>query len=116
MNVAYVAAYQTTGSGGGGSGSLRVTASNYAATNSTMTEPTSDPQNSGARDVGWINNTSWLEYTGVNFGSGGWQNWVTSPAATTAPAPAGTHNLYVTFASPQSANFVNVNWFAFTTS
>ena len=157
MNVAYVAAYQTTGSGGGGSGSLRVTASNYAATNSTMTEPTSDPQNSGGRDVGWINNTSWLEYTGVNFGSGatsvaarmasalagtnlgtinfrldsltaapfatitvngtgGWQNWVTSPAATIAPAPAGTHNLYVTFASPQSANFVNVNWFAFTTS
>lgn len=49
-------------------------------------------------------------------GTGGWQNWVTSPAVTTSPAPAGTHTLYVTFASPQSGNFVNVSWFAFTTS
>jgi Carbohydrate binding module (family 6) len=156
MSVAYVAAYQTTGSGGGGgSGSLQVTASSYAATNSTMTEPTPDPQNSGGRDVGWINNTSWLEYTGVNFGTGasnvavrlasalsgtnlgtinfrldsltatpfasvtvngtgGWQNWVTSPAVNTAPVPSGTHTLYVTFASSQSANFVNVNWYKFT--
>jgi len=104
-----------------------------------------------------INNTSWLEYAGVNFGTGaksvaarmasalsgtnlgtinfrldsltatpfasvtvngtgGWQNWVTSPTVNTSPAPSGTHTLYVTFASPQSGDFVNVNWYLFTLS
>ncbi len=53
---------------GGGSGTMTVTASQYAAQNSTGTEATADT--GGGNDVGWINSASWLEYTGVNFGSG----------------------------------------------
>jgi len=132
---------------------MKVTASAYTATNGTGLEPTSDT--GGGQDVGWINNTSWLEYSGVNFGAGGgatevqvhfasalagesgsiqfrldsltaapfaaiqvtstggWQNWSTSLPETASPQPAGTHTLYVTFSSPQSGNFVNVNWFSF---
>jgi beta-glucosidase-like glycosyl hydrolase len=132
---------------------LKVTASAYTATNSTGLETSSDT--GGGQDVGWINNTSWLEYSNVNFGSGGspmvvqarlasqaavagdtiqfrldsltatpfatvqvpstggWQTWTTSPPAAASPAPTGVHTLYVTFASPQSGNFVNVNWFSF---
>jgi hypothetical protein len=67
-------------------------------------ETTSDT--GGGRDVGWINNGSWLEYTGVNFGSG-------LSAVTASPVPSGTHMLYVTFTSSQSASFVNVNGFTF---
>jgi len=58
----------TGGGGTGGTGSLKVTASQYAAQNSTGTEATADT--GGGNDVGWINSASWLEYTGVNFGSG----------------------------------------------
>ena len=132
---------------------LKVTASAYTATNSTGLETTSDT--GGGQDVGWINNTSWLEYSNVNFGSGGsptvvqtrlasqaavagdtiqfrldsltatpfatvqvpstggWQTWTTSLPAAASPEPTGVHTLYVTFASPQSGNFVNVNWFSF---
>ena len=132
---------------------LKITASAYTATNSTGLETTSDT--GGGQDVGWINNGSWLEYTGVNFGhgatsvtariasplaqsatngeiqfrldsptatpfatvpvtdTGGWQNWVTTAAVPTSPGPTGTHTLYVTFSSAQSANFVNVNGFTF---
>ena len=53
---------------GGGSGTMTVTASQYAAQNSTGTEATADT--GGGNDVGWINSASWLEYTNVNFGSG----------------------------------------------
>jgi hypothetical protein len=53
---------------GGGSGTMTVTASQYSGQNSTGTEATSDT--GGGNDVGWINSASWLEYTGVNFGSG----------------------------------------------
>ncbi|MBR7828726.1 carbohydrate-binding protein [Actinospica sp. MGRD01-02] len=53
---------------GGGSGTMTVTASQYAAQNSTGTEATSDT--GGGNDVGWINSASWLEYTNVDFGSG----------------------------------------------
>ncbi len=46
-----------------------VTASTYAASSTgPMTEATTDA--GGGKDVGWIGNGSWLEYTGVNFGSG----------------------------------------------
>jgi hypothetical protein len=55
-------------SAGGGSGTMTVTASQYAAQNSTGTEATSDA--GGGDDVGWINSASWLEYTNVDFGSG----------------------------------------------
>ncbi|HET9167856.1 MAG TPA: carbohydrate-binding protein [Actinospica sp.] len=58
----------TSSSTGGGSGTMTITASQYAATNSTGTEATSDT--GGGNDVGWINSASWLEYTGVDFGSG----------------------------------------------
>jgi hypothetical protein len=59
----------TGSSTGGGTGTgLTVTASQYAAQNSTATEATSDT--GGGNDVGWINSASWLEYTGVDFGSG----------------------------------------------
>ena len=44
-------------------------------------------------------------------GTGGWQDWVTSPAVADSPAPSGTHNLYVTFTTSTGGNFVNVNWF-----
>jgi hypothetical protein len=44
-------------------------------------------------------------------GTGGWQDWVTSPAAADSPVPTGTHNLYVTFTTSTGGNFVNVNWF-----
>jgi Carbohydrate binding module (family 6)/F5/8 type C domain/Ricin-type beta-trefoil lectin domain/Putative Ig domain len=47
---------------------VTITASNYAAENSVQTEATSDT--GGGDDVGWINSASWLEYTGVNFGTG----------------------------------------------
>jgi hypothetical protein len=48
---------------------VTVTASTYAASSSgPMTEATSDT--GGGKDVGWIGNGAWLEYTGVNFGSG----------------------------------------------
>jgi hypothetical protein len=46
-------------------------------------------------------------------GTGGWQTWVTSAAATTSPVPSGTQTLYVTFSTSTGANFVNVNWFQF---
>ena len=45
--------------------------------------------------------------------TGGWQNWVTTAAVAASPVPSGTHTLYVTFSSAQSANFVNVNGFTF---
>jgi hypothetical protein len=52
-----------------GSSGTTVTASTYAASSSgPMTEATTDT--GGGKDVGWIGNGSWLEYTGVNFGSG----------------------------------------------
>src|SRR5271154_5919668 len=48
---------------------LTVTASTYAAASSGVaTQATSDT--GGGDNVGWIGNGSWLEYTGVNFGSG----------------------------------------------
>src|SRR5271165_5408521 len=52
---------------GNGAG-VTITASDYTAANSVGTEPTSDA--GGGDDVGWINSASWLEYAGVDFGSG----------------------------------------------
>ncbi len=45
--------------------------------------------------------------------TGGWQSWKTYniPMSTTV---TGTHNVYLTFASGQPADFVNVNWLTFT--
>jgi beta-glucosidase-like glycosyl hydrolase len=143
-NLPLTGTYTVTGS----SNPTTVTASKYSSTQNTGVETTTDT--GGGQDVGWINNTSQLAYTNVNFGTGistvqarlasdvsgtpgqiqlridsptatpfatipvtgtgGWQNWVTSPAVATSPKPTGTHTLYVTFTSPQSANFVNLNW------
>jgi hypothetical protein len=48
---------------------LTITASTYtAASSGVATQATSDT--GGGDNVGWIGNGSWLEYTGVNFGSG----------------------------------------------
>jgi hypothetical protein len=47
---------------------VNVTASAYTAANSVGTEPTTDT--GGGDDVGYINSSSWLEYSGVNFGTG----------------------------------------------
>jgi hypothetical protein len=44
--------------------------------------------------------------------TGGWQSWETVPANMTT-AVTGIHTLYLTFASGQPQNFVNVNWFTF---
>jgi Beta-1,3-glucanase/Carbohydrate binding module (family 6) len=43
--------------------------------------------------------------------TGGWQNWETVPA-NISPI-TGVHNVYLTFASGQPADFVNVHWFTF---
>ncbi|GAA4894866.1 glycoside hydrolase family 16 protein [Streptomonospora salina] len=45
--------------------------------------------------------------------TGGWQNWQTVPM-NMSPV-TGTHTVYVTFASGQPADFVNLNWFTFST-
>jgi hypothetical protein len=44
--------------------------------------------------------------------TGGWQSWETVPANMTNVV-TGIHTLYLTFASGQPQNFVNVNWFTF---
>ncbi|MFI6812522.1 glycoside hydrolase family 16 protein [Nonomuraea sp. NPDC050328] len=46
--------------------------------------------------------------------TGGWQSWRTVPANITPVA--GTHTVYLTFSSGQPADFVNVNWFTFSTN
>ncbi|GAA5044597.1 beta-glucanase (GH16 family) [Thermocatellispora tengchongensis] len=43
--------------------------------------------------------------------TGGWQSWRTVPA--NISGVTGTHTVYLTFASGQPADFVNVNWFTF---
>ncbi|MEU9078758.1 beta-1,3-glucanase family protein [Kitasatospora sp. NPDC048538] len=43
--------------------------------------------------------------------TGGWQAWRTVPADITRTT--GTHTVYLTFASGQGADFVNLNWFTF---
>ncbi|MGX1134526.1 beta-glucanase (GH16 family) [Streptomyces glaucescens] len=43
--------------------------------------------------------------------TGGWQSWRTIPA--NISSVTGTHDVYLTFTSGQSADFVNVNWFEF---
>ncbi|MDN0198518.1 glycoside hydrolase family 16 protein [Streptomyces sp. S.PNR 29] len=43
--------------------------------------------------------------------TGGWQSWRTIPA-NISPV-TGTHDVYLTFTSGQSQDFVNVNWFDF---
>ncbi|WP_428935841.1 glycoside hydrolase family 16 protein [Streptomyces sp. ACT015] len=43
--------------------------------------------------------------------TGGWQSWRTVPA--NISSLTGTHDVYLTFTSGQSADFVNVNWFNF---
>jgi hypothetical protein len=45
-----------------------ITASDYSASNSVATQPTSDT--GGGDNVGWINSSSWLEYGTVDFGTG----------------------------------------------
>jgi hypothetical protein len=44
--------------------------------------------------------------------TGGWQSWKTVP--TNMSKVTGVHTVYLTFASGQPADFVNVNWFTFT--
>jgi hypothetical protein len=44
--------------------------------------------------------------------TGGWQAWKTVPA--NIGKVTGKHTVYLTFASGQPADFVNVNWFTFT--
>jgi hypothetical protein len=43
--------------------------------------------------------------------TGGWQSWRTVPA--NISAVTGVHDVFLTFASGQPADFVNVNWFTF---
>ncbi|UAC01836.1 DUF1996 domain-containing protein [Dactylosporangium vinaceum] len=45
--------------------------------------------------------------------TGGWQAWVTR--ADTRPAPGGRHAVFVVPRSPQGGDFVNLNWFSFST-
>jgi chitinase len=46
--------------------------------------------------------------------TGGWQTWVSKSATTSSIT--GTHTVYLTFSSSQTADFVNINWFTFTGS
>lgn len=46
--------------------------------------------------------------------TGGWQSWRTVPA--NIAAVTGRHTVYLTFSSGQPADFVNVNWFTFSTT
>ncbi|MFG1943720.1 glycoside hydrolase family 16 protein [Nonomuraea sp. NPDC048826] len=46
--------------------------------------------------------------------TGGWQSWRTIPANITPTT--GKHTVYLTFSSGQPADFVNVNWFTFSTN
>ncbi|WP_246239814.1 glycoside hydrolase family 16 protein [Acrocarpospora corrugata] len=46
--------------------------------------------------------------------TGGWQSWRTIPANITPVT--GTHTVYLTFSSGQPADFINVNWFTFSTT
>ncbi|MEU0567588.1 glycoside hydrolase family 16 protein [Nonomuraea sp. NPDC005983] len=46
--------------------------------------------------------------------TGGWQSWRTVPA--NISAVTGTHTVYLTFSSGQPADFVNVNWFTFSST
>jgi len=43
--------------------------------------------------------------------TGGWQTWTSIPG--NVSSVTGTHTVYLTFTSGQSADFVNVNWFQF---
>ncbi|MEU9886729.1 glycoside hydrolase family 16 protein [Sphaerisporangium sp. NPDC051017] len=43
--------------------------------------------------------------------TGGWQSWRTVPA--NIAGVTGTHTVYITFSSGQSADYVNLNWFTF---
>jgi hypothetical protein len=43
--------------------------------------------------------------------TGGWQSWRTVPA--NMSSVTGTHDVYLTFASGQPADYVNVHWFTF---
>jgi hypothetical protein len=48
----------------------------------------------------------------VSIGNtGGWQSWRSVPGSMSTVT--GTHTVYLTFVSGQGADFVNVNWFAF---
>ncbi|MBN1313301.1 MAG: carbohydrate-binding protein [Anaerolineae bacterium] len=44
--------------------------------------------------------------------TGGWQSWTTVPMNTSSVT--GTRTVYIVFASGQSSDFVNINWFYFT--
>lgn len=46
--------------------------------------------------------------------TGGWQSWTTVPA--NISQVTGRHDVYLTFSSGQPADFVNVNWFTFSTT
>ncbi|MBY8883396.1 carbohydrate-binding protein [Streptomyces sp. PTM05] len=158
MLIDYVSVLSSGGGGsspppsGGPSAYSTIQAESYTSQSGTQNETCSD--SGGGQDVGWIANGDWLEYNGVDFGSGdatqfdarvasgaaagvsglvqvrldsptatpvgsfsvgstgGWQNWKTIPA--NISKVTGTHNVYLTFSSGQSADFVNVNWFTFT--
>jgi beta-glucanase (GH16 family) len=45
--------------------------------------------------------------------TGGWQSWTTVPA--NISGVTGTHTLFLRFASGQPADFINLNWFTFST-
>jgi hypothetical protein len=48
--------------------------------------------------------------------TGGWQDWVTVGPVALSEVVAGVHAVYLVFASGQSQDFVNVNWFTFSST
>lgn len=45
--------------------------------------------------------------------TGGWQTWKTVGPVPMSEVVKGSHDVFLTFASGQAADFVNVNWFSF---
>ena len=109
MVVDYVAAYTsgdtsattttaptTTTPTGTRSAYTTLEAESFSSQSGIQTEATTDV--GGGQDIGFIAN-------------GGWQSWRTVPASISEVT--GVHEVFLTFASGQPADFVNVNWFTF---
>jgi hypothetical protein len=68
---------------------------------------TSDPANVSLDGAGN------LRITPLRSASGAWTSARIETQRTDLAAPVGVHEVFLTFASGQPADFVNVNWFTF---
>jgi len=98
-----------------------IAASTYSLESGVQTEPTTDVgrvASGAAQGISGLVQATIDSPTAAPFASfamantGGWQSWETVPANMSTPV-TGVHTLYLTFASGQPQDFVNVNWFTF---